>query len=808
MTPRPRRNSQVYDYDWDAETGGYLLNTRNGRFVANEIRPVFAEELALLGLDKRLRFEKTEKRPLLWAQKNHYLLNGEKIAQVNGLRYGAPVEVEYFFEGIRELRPVDTQRLVHKNVEIMGALVSDTKRRAKELYDDGIARCDIAYIAFSGGKDSVALLNLCHEVLPLQVPVIFSDTDMELPDTYKTWDDIKKLYPERQFICAKASRSARENWRLFGPPSRAIRWCCSVHKSTPALITLKSLLKKDALKAMAFVGVRGEESLSRSSYSDANEGVKNASQMNRMPLLDWGAHELWLYILAHDLYINRAYRAGLSRVGCVMCPESASKHLAVISMLYPDIFKDYAHIIIGSSSKSFKNTEDALDYVGTGNWHARKSGATLNDTISAPVENTCNLTSTFRHFHLSKERLLTWLKPLGNAVIDTPSGGMRLQLPRRLDEGVPFAYKEILGGGGELEVNFRSEAERLELTPLLRTALKKASACVGCRACEAECTHGALSCVEGVMQIDGDKCLHCRQCFDKIANGCWRYNSLRVTENSKSFAQIINSYATFGLREKDSHLWVSTLVDMRDKFFPWNASHPLGTKMMPSCKIWFQQALLIDEQKKPTLLVDLFAKEGGSSPLGWEFIWMALVNRSEMIKWFVTATEIGVKHEVTELTDMLKCAYSGLTDDKASRGLAAFKDLVSKSPLGAPVESAGEGAMMTYEMKGRSVNAVTRLAKEVRPLTVLYGLYLIAQIAEGGTFTINGMMDGDIDSKYISPIQAFGIKPADFKRLCEGLRSRYPDYIATTFTHGNDEVRVFPERFNTGDIVTLALKEA
>ena len=151
-----------------------------------------------------------------------------------------------------------------------------------------IDRCDKVYIAFSGGKDSVALLHLCNEVLPHDVPVIFSDTDMELPDTYEIWDEVQKNYPKRTFIRAKANTKALDNWSLFGPPSRTIRWCCSVHKSTPALNQLKKMLGKSSVRVMAFVGVRGEESISRSFYEDSSNGVKNASQMNRMlRLLRW-----------------------------------------------------------------------------------------------------------------------------------------------------------------------------------------------------------------------------------------------------------------------------------------------------------------------------------------------------------------------------------------------------------------------------------------------------------------------------------------------------------------------------------------
>ncbi|MEG1999707.1 MAG: phosphoadenosine phosphosulfate reductase family protein, partial [Bacteroidales bacterium] len=268
----------MYSYKWDKTTRGYKLTTQTGRFVANEIRPVFADELSLTGLEKRFEYDRSETRPLLWAQKNAYLYCGEKVAQLNGTQYGKPLSPEFFFTGNLKLKPVDVSAMVEKNAPIMNIVTADAKRRTKELYDTDIKRCDIAYIAFSGGKDSVALLDICHRVLPLSVPVIFSDTDMELPDTYTVWNEVRSQYPDREFIVAKAENTALENWRLFAPPSRTIRWCCSVHKSTPALMLLKDKLHKSAIKVMAFVGVRGDESYSRSFYEDATDGIKNASQ--------------------------------------------------------------------------------------------------------------------------------------------------------------------------------------------------------------------------------------------------------------------------------------------------------------------------------------------------------------------------------------------------------------------------------------------------------------------------------------------------------------------------------------------------
>ena len=58
----------MYSFKWDQNTRGYLLTTQTGKSVASEIRPVFAEELSLTGLDARLAFDPAERRPLLWAK--------------------------------------------------------------------------------------------------------------------------------------------------------------------------------------------------------------------------------------------------------------------------------------------------------------------------------------------------------------------------------------------------------------------------------------------------------------------------------------------------------------------------------------------------------------------------------------------------------------------------------------------------------------------------------------------------------------------------------------------------------------------
>lgn len=790
----------MYAFNWDKNTGGYLLTTQTGKFVANEIRPVFARELSLTGLGNRFEYNSNETGPLLWAQKNIYLLNGEKIAQMNKTQYGKPLSIEYFFEGKLKLTPVDIGTMVKNNTEIMDIVVADAKRRTKELFDKDIERCDIAYIAFSGGKDSVALLDICHHVLPLSMPVIFSDTDMELPDTYDAWDDIQPRYPERKFIRASAETSALKNWRQFGPPSRTIRWCCSIHKSTPALMALKEKLNKPSIKAMAFVGVRGDESYSRSFYEDSTDGAKNASQLNRMPILDWGAHELWLYIFANDLLINSAYHKGFSRVGCLMCPESSGKYEWYVDKAYPQLLKPYNDIIIGTSSKNFKTTKDKAEFIGNLSWQARKSGSVLRETISNPQEDSSGLKTTFQSPHFSEYLFYEWIKTLGTVINERESGRQHLKLPQTLDGGILFDYNSPYAGGGTITFEFRDKDEQFATLPLLRSLLRKVSACVACRSCEANCTVGAISVKSGKIKIDGSICTKCRKCYN-IDYACWRFKSMYKTDTEQRKMSGINNYNNFGLREKGKYLWISTLVELDEQFFPWHDNHPLGNKMVPSARVWFRQALLIHETRKPTKLVALFRKHSGSYSVGWEFIWIALVNNAALMKWFVTVANIDETYTVKRLAEMLTESNPSLRASSINGGLAALKDMLTKSPLG------GEGTVTLPTMKGSTVTSITRKGKEVNQLTILYGIYLIAHMAERSSFTVREMLTADVESIFVSPLVAFGIMPDTFKKQCEGLRSKYPDYISTTFTHGNDGFEVFPNKYSLEDIINLALEE-
>lgn len=785
----------MYSFEWDKRTRGYRLTTQTGKFIASEIRPVFAEELKLADLDTRLIFDPAEQRPFLWAKQNTYFYRGEEIAKLHKVRYGKPLSIEWKGqlqpeEGVdREagilkklkLMPVDVDAMASKNRDIMAALVADTLKRIKEMYDAYTSKCDVAYIGFSGGKDSVVLLDLCHKVLPLDVPVVFSDTDMELPDTYRVWKKIQSRYIGRPFLKVAAKTPALENWRLFGPPSQALRWCCSVHKSTPAILALKDWIGKKSIKTLAFVGVRGEESLRRSGYDDIGDGLKSQSQVNAMPILAWSAHELWIYIFEHGLVLNEAYRKGLPRVGCLMCPMSSDRQSDLIRTHYPEPVELFANAIRDTIDREFSSSEDADAFIYDGGWHARKSGVSLKQVIAEPgVERKSD--RIICEFPLeSKLALSEWLKAIGKV------NDAELLL---FDNGQKGILQCIWDNGKLNKV----------ISKWLIYAVRKAIACAGCNACEAECPTGALRFVDNtcggnvVVSIDETKCVHCMRCYAPD-EGCWRYYSKRYAGARTMNISGINKYMTFGLKPE----WIEVLANEEVNFRQTTA---LGNRMVPSAVTWFREAGLIEDSATitPTLLLDVGKKRGFSDALFWQLVWSRLANISPLIKWYVCNIGFDTECLVKRIDEELSKSVSSTSVRKGA--LQSLCQLIKASPIGE-----GEEALIEIEMKGRTVEKLTRRQRPVDPLVVLYGLYVMAEKTGRSAFTVRQMLAAEFDGDMVSPLVIFGTSPDEFKKMTMGLAAMYPDFIICNFTLGLDEVQLFPEIKKRDDVIELILQK-
>lgn len=189
---------------------------------------------------------------------------------------------------------------------------------ATSIIKSGLSKCKKPVIAFSGGKDSLVVLDLVRKINP-HITGIFENTTNEYPETLryiKTVSNIIHLHPEISF---------KECWKKYGIPT--IKSKAKSHGNQCCIKLKEEPFKKAKIKYgwdCVFTGLTMDESRNRMMMLK-RMGPLYFNKADKIwkchPIYNWSADHVWKYIDSRNLPYNPIYdRLGRdARCGCRLC---------------------------------------------------------------------------------------------------------------------------------------------------------------------------------------------------------------------------------------------------------------------------------------------------------------------------------------------------------------------------------------------------------------------------------------------------------------------------------------------------------
>lgn len=511
---------------------------KKGDYFTTDARPVFPEERLLVEavLGEPMKFYINS----VWNSNGIYFVDGKKIKfSIESLKNEDPDKLrkiiyehkientyDFFDENIRTFTEVNKIRCDDITSEAMTYIA-----KASEGYDP-----TSMFVSFSGGKDSTVTSHLVRTALSNPSIIhIFGDTTLELPDTIEY---IKRFKQENRKTPMLTSKNEQQDFfelcKEFGPPSRMLRWCCTIFKTGFISKRIDSTFKNKK-NIRTFYGIRRSESKSRNNYNRDDDSPKISKQKVTSPIIDWLDYDVWLYILSAGVDFNSAYRLGYSRVGCWCCPNNSRWSQFLLSVYYPELNDKFSKIIYDFAVKMGKT--DPMEYVINGGWKARSGGAGIDRSKNVAIEfKPCATDESSFNYELNKpitEQFYEFFKPFG--ILNFDMGNKRLGEVFILDFKTNEPLIKLQGriGSNSLRITIlkRPIAKRtktVEIELKFKSQITKYQLCTGCHACETVCKHGAIilekipnTISDYAYHIDNDKCVRCTDCISHYQGGCY-----------------------------------------------------------------------------------------------------------------------------------------------------------------------------------------------------------------------------------------------------------------------------------------------
>jgi phosphoadenosine phosphosulfate reductase len=409
---------------------------------------------------------------------------------------------------------------VAANIEHLRSLGKDAINTIKGIANQKQYRDLPVHVSFSGGKDSLAVLDLARSALRNRdLKAFFLNTGIEFPETV---DFVHEYCSDNsiELIEKKAGDSFWDNVEAFGPPAKDFRWCCKICKLAPANAAIEQCLE-NAPMCLTIDGKRKHESFSRARIAVSEKNPFVPGQLNIFPIRDWRAIEVWLYIYWRGLRYNPLYDMGFERVGCYLCPSALSAEYQRFRELHPGLYGRWDRFL----SEWAKRAGLPDEFITHGLWRwkelppkmiqlCEEMGISLSDrerTSPFSIEVTSGI-SPCRAGGYSVEGAIQGLSMKKAANIMNILGTTTLseELGLMLVKTSSSTVKVFSSGSVVVNAENREEADRL--FSAVSGQLLRNHKCTGCGICLKVCPVGAISLdgANGVM-VDA-KCIGCGKC--------------------------------------------------------------------------------------------------------------------------------------------------------------------------------------------------------------------------------------------------------------------------------------------------------
>lgn len=505
-----------------------VCNT-NGFRVASDIRPVFPEEKMLLEVLLQYPQGYLSKKSVWYTSGNLLLIDGktqplnkktlekldiwkirEELSQRKSNSY-LDYEYSFFNNNMQTFLLCNRERISKIEFEAF-EIVEKAKRLDKDF---------VPIVSFSGGKDSTVVSDIVRRAYANPSIIhAFGNTTLELPETLEYISRFKENNSKIPFIESRSKHDFINVCKKIGPPSRVMRWCCTVFKTGPISQTFAGISATQPI--LTYYGVRRSESSRRSKYNVIEKSPKISQQTVVSPIINWNDVDIWLYIFERNLDFNSSYRLGFSRVGCWACPSNSSWSFFLTRIYHPELAEPWREFLISVAKEMGK--PDPVEYVDSGNWKARQGGNGLESPYKGIIASRpCGddpFATTYKLARPIENSLYEYFKPFG--IISFTQGRSILGEVFVLNKntGEPIMILQGIPGTNDLKVKIVNQNNYTLLSQRVNCQIRKYQSCILCGGCPSICPTKAISLASGEYKINENKCIGCLKCIANFDTGC------------------------------------------------------------------------------------------------------------------------------------------------------------------------------------------------------------------------------------------------------------------------------------------------